>query len=978
MSLTVERFDEFFAALHGQDRAPYRWQRELLERLLSTGQWPRELDIPTGGGKSTAIEIHVFANAVAQQRAENGQEDASRVPRRLSMIVARRAVVDDHLTRASALMEALDRAQGGILTEVRELLVRRGHPTDICDEEKRALRVHLLRGGSVAVTGDGSLGRRRDEWIHHPAAVQILCGTPDMIGSRLLHRGYGVTSRAQPRSAGLLGHDHVAVLDEAHLSRQLLDTFRRVSRMCARWNPATAEIPGLQVCAATATHAPAVQSPGGREVAAEERITLDWDQLEEPLDRILTHPKPVEYLGLEGWNSGTRKALASHASLVLDQVEALRAEVSGTIGVVVNRVMTAVEIQELAHRSGLRTRLLVGPQRVGEPRDLRLEEADLVVATQTIEVGVDVDFAAMVTDLAPASALIQRVGRVNRRGERAEGPVIVIGPQGTGAVPPPEALPYEGDDLRQARDWIRELSQDPAGISPRALRDRAIPATAPDRPVLSHLDDADARLLSRTSEHLFAEPDLTFWLRDSLDSEEQEVRVIGRALPRLDQDLEPELQAEVVDAAYQLLHRLEYEDQEIYPSTPVRVRAALTRKGLDPVHQAWVHRDGEWTLLRPDGGEGLPHAASASRFPLRGGDLVVLDAAFPCTLGVSADEATGAHGAGAVFLPEGDRPIGDHSQPESLGIWTFLHQIPPAPADQETEETLICRAAGEADPDEDGRIAVEDLPLREGLPEGAYDVLLGPVIEATEGEPAWVTCTMRREAVQDERLALSESGQDPEPVLLEDHQEDVAVRAKALGELLALPQFVQDALREAGLKHDAGKESSAFQTRLFLGGNHRGEGLSAKERKDFRDEQREKIYAKSEGLLPPPRAQADPVPKGWRHEMLSAAKFWAEQAVGNRTTLPEIAGQAELTAWLIGTHHGLGRDGFPIGAAQLLGVLSAEERQDGVEEAVRLLYGVGLWEDLAALMERTFGPWGASYLEALLRAADTTISQEGR
>ncbi|MBE8526815.1 type I-U CRISPR-associated helicase/endonuclease Cas3, partial [Amycolatopsis sp. H6(2020)] len=108
MSLTIERFDEFFAALHGQDRVPYRWQRELLERLLSTGRWPQQLDIPTGGGKSTAIEIHVFANAVAQQRTEEGREDAPRVPRRLSMIVARRAVVDDHLTRASTLMEALD------------------------------------------------------------------------------------------------------------------------------------------------------------------------------------------------------------------------------------------------------------------------------------------------------------------------------------------------------------------------------------------------------------------------------------------------------------------------------------------------------------------------------------------------------------------------------------------------------------------------------------------------------------------------------------------------------------------------------------------------------------------------------------------------------------------------------------------------------------------------------------------------------
>ena len=125
MSLTIERFDEFFAALHGQDRVPYRWQRELLERLLSTGRWPQQLDIPTGGGKSTAIEIHVFANAVAQQRTEEGREDAPRVPRRLSMIVARRAVVDDHLTRASTLMEALDHAQGGILAEVRDLRLER-------------------------------------------------------------------------------------------------------------------------------------------------------------------------------------------------------------------------------------------------------------------------------------------------------------------------------------------------------------------------------------------------------------------------------------------------------------------------------------------------------------------------------------------------------------------------------------------------------------------------------------------------------------------------------------------------------------------------------------------------------------------------------------------------------------------------------------------------------------------------------------
>ena len=62
--------------------------------------------------------------------------------------------------------------------------------------------------------------------------------------------------------------------------------------------------------------------------------------------------------------------------------------------------------------------------RAGTSRDN--SEPAYVVATQTIEVGADIDLDGLVTESAAFPALIQRLGRVNRRGNHARAVTVTV------------------------------------------------------------------------------------------------------------------------------------------------------------------------------------------------------------------------------------------------------------------------------------------------------------------------------------------------------------------------------------------------------------------------------------------------------------------------------------------------------------------------------------------------------------------------
>jgi len=100
--------------------------------------------------------------------------------------------------------------------------------------------------------------------------------------------------------------------------------------------------------------------------------------------------------------------------------------------IIVNKVERAVkmfrEIRQVIG-SGLQTILLHGRLRedIKGERIKNIDYAQLVIATQVVEAGVDKSFDVLITDPCPLDRFIQRAGRVARLAKSREGDIYVIG-----------------------------------------------------------------------------------------------------------------------------------------------------------------------------------------------------------------------------------------------------------------------------------------------------------------------------------------------------------------------------------------------------------------------------------------------------------------------------------------------------------------------------------------------------------------------
>ncbi|WJZ03456.1 type I-G CRISPR-associated helicase/endonuclease Cas3g [Corynebacterium freiburgense] len=906
-SLSINHFDQFFAALNG-GHAPFSWQCELLRMLAETGKWPDRIAAPTGAGKSSVVDIHLFANALS---AVGG---GARVPRRLSVVVNRRALVDNQYMRAQSILETM-----------RRVLCHGGNNEDETLLLDVALALQSLRSVEDDVVDPFVVGHLRGALssrtipVDDPSSAAVIAATPDMWGSRLLFRGYGSGKRSRPRETAMVAMDSVLVLDEAHLNNQLLHTARRVREL--QEYGAELGIPKLQVVETTAT-------PEHSETFS--TIGVDSSQVNSERDaelkRRMTAHKKLNYMGVDKWNG--KPANSPVVSAIVEEIQRLRESIgcSGTIGCIVNHVDTATRITAMLRKAGLAVEILVGRMRPADVEALKRRRVglftpagdpnvDVVVATQTIEVGVDMDFAGMVTELAPGSALAQRFGRVNRLGKRDETEISVVGPTGEKLIKDAHP-PYRGDDLKTALVWVQKML-DVGHVNPGTVQKYPPPAASTNRLLFQRLEFIELMNYARTSDELFAEQDLGLWLRDSLETDTIGAGIIVRS-PLPDSDA----------ACLDLLAAIPPKDSEVFPASLKVVRSVLDDLVM-PEHErfkaelkqpelrrrAFLYREEKVALCLPG-------------MELQPGDVIIIDAGLKFTTEWVADlKPQDKQSPNPVEDPECEVFFWGKSEGQNASSW--FRKFAGLSPDEATE---LWREAGNNDSEILIPSAVIEYPG------------IGQVVE-------WYAVRKRSIETDEENQQVWTSSK--EIVSLESHQSNVKQRAESLCQKIGLAEvFAQDVVFAAA-HHDDGKADKRFQT--MLGRQLKDPELA---KSVDRTQQQAAIARHRSGL-----------PQGWRHEQMSALLVSTD-----RRQHIEDMDCSDVALRIIGCSHGCGRSGFPHAYENFL----LPETEPALREEARRLFVEGEWDSMIWHTDKEFGPYQMAYLEYIERAADAQVSKEGR
>ena len=439
-------FDSAFEALTG--RQPFPWQQRLYEDWFARGDVPDSCHLPTGLGKTSVIAIWLIALA-------NG----ARVPRRLVYVVNRRTVVDQTTEEATKLRENAPKI--GI----------------------QDLAISTLRGQFAD----------NREWAADPCRPAIISGTVDMIGSRLLFSGYGLSLRTKPLHAGFLGQDALIVHDEAHLEPAFQELLIAIQK--EQQHGRSKDFLPLRVMELSATRR---EQNGDGEHIRSFALTQE-DHAHEVVKQRIRAKKELHLIPQSDSKVGVQIAKIA--------IERFR-ESGRAVLIFVRTIDDVKSVTDALGKAKQPFEQLIGPMRGWEREQLLTKEvfrrflpdapvADgqrtvYLVCTSAGEVGVNLSADHAVCDLSTFDSMAQRFGRVNRFGRRTDCEIHVVHPV--------EFDKTKDLERRRSRtlDLLRRLEGD---ASPAALMNLPQDVFAPD--TLAEATFAPPPEILQTSDILF-------------------------------------------------------------------------------------------------------------------------------------------------------------------------------------------------------------------------------------------------------------------------------------------------------------------------------------------------------------------------------------------------------------------------------------------------------------------------------------------
>ena len=810
-------FNEKFKVLTGND--PLRWQCRLYAQWRENKINP-VIDLPTGMGKTAVIAIWLIARADAKT-------DSHRLPTRLVYVVDRRTIVD----QATALAEKIRKCAAEADLDPPTISTLRGQYAD------------------------------NREWTCDPSKPAIIIGTVDMIGSRLLFSGYRSSYKQRPLDAGLLGQDSLLILDEAHLSQP----FARLLHDIGSDGPFQKGGKPMRVVRMSATTV----------TYRQDAFRLEPSDLEGDRESnvIVKRYHALKHLRISEGTADVKPEIVKAATeLATDGFRVVvfvrspddAQKVADAIKKAMEKKKTpanAVEVLTGTMRGLERDELMEKPvmKRFLKPENQPGAGSAILVSTSAGEVGFDLNADHLVCDAAPLDSIIQRLGRVNRRGEAcATVHLFAANPRkkkesekceegGSAAHTYETAALKTIEILRQ----LPKLSDEIFDASPKALADLEKPDEAlTPKPMVVPVTDIllDAWSMTTIAEPMPGRPPVADWLRGISDEDPPQTTIAWRA--ELDVDGFGDLDINDIEEWFDAHRVLLHETLTVPADKAAKLLAERWAKLADKVRKDIESR--------------------------------------PCVI-----DQGGLRTIAVKTLLE---RLGKKPTPDARDILNANLTLPASFGGIERHWGLLDPAAPKLEPDSSAEalamapdVADEQLPennrrYRQIKVDESVEALCGETPEDSEDYPKFVLelpsddDSVRRLISVVLKRDRPEFGSQSQG--LTDHVAAVEKQANDIAGRLALEAPIAAALQLAAKRHDCGKNRVIWQD--AVGGSM------------------ENPLAKSSGRM-------RPIAGNYRHEFGSLREF----RDGHRENLdPEIF---DLAAHLIATHHGRARPHFPKG-----------------------------------------------------------------